>query len=100
MKGVLEKGDLNRFGELLDMGWKFKKEFSPLITNQRIDEIYKAALSAGAMGGKISGAGGGGYMFFYCEPNKEHRVVEKLKSLGLEPCGIKFDFRGLRTWKI
>jgi len=97
---ALEKGDLEEFASLLDEAWKSKKKFSPLITNSKIDGIYEAAKKAGALGGKISGAGGGGHMFFYCEANKEHKVAEKMRSLGLVPEGVKFDFEGLRTWEI
>ncbi len=100
IRKALESGDLNEFGRLLDEGWKLKKKFSPLISNSGIDRIYEAALSSGAMGGKISGAGGGGFMFFYCEPNKEHRVAERLRAMELDPKWVKFDFGGLKTWTV
>lgn len=82
MKEALLKGKLDEIGKILDYGWEFKKQMAPGITNINLDKLYDAALSSGATGGKISGAGGGGYMFFYCPGNARYRVIETLKQFG------------------
>ena len=99
MRYALMKGDLTGFGELLDKGWTLKKKFSPLITTPYIDHIYDIAKRNGAIGGKITGAGGGGFMIFYCEPNREHTVMEKLEKIGAKPLTFTFDMEGLQTWE-
>src|SRR5262249_191529 len=66
MKNFLLQHKLREFGEALHEAWEFKKKISPQISNQGIDDIYAAARKAGAVGGKLSGAGGGGFMMFYC----------------------------------
>ena len=95
---ALLNGNLNRFGELLHRAWESKKKFSPLITNKDIDRIYTLARENGALGGKISGAGGGGHMILYCESGREMAVKKKLMDLGLHIVGFNFDFNGLETW--
>jgi D-glycero-alpha-D-manno-heptose-7-phosphate kinase len=82
MKETLLKGNLDEIGKILDFGWKYKKQMALGITNPEIDKIYAAAMQNGATGGKISGAGGGGYMFFYCPGNARYRVIEALKKFG------------------
>ena len=99
MRSALKRGDLEEFGKLLNRGWEEKKKYSPHISNPHIDNIYEAAVAAGAAGGKITGTGGGGYMVFYCHPDKEAFVREKLESLGVKSVSFSFDFRGLETWK-
>ena len=96
---VLMRGDLLRFGELLHEAWESKKRHSALVSDKYINDVYDLALKNGAIGGKISGAGAGGFMFFYCEPNKEHRVISALQSAGLAPMSFTFDFEGLQTWE-
>jgi len=71
MKEAILTGRLNEIGEILDFGWKYKKQMAEGITNPLIDEIYETAKKAGATGGKISGAGGGGFMMLYCPVNNE-----------------------------
>ncbi len=100
MKGCLKKGDLEQFGELLARGWAEKKKYSPHISNPFIDRLYSGAISAGAIGGKITGAGGGGYMVFYCHADREIMVKEKLESLGAKAVPFSFDFSGLQTWEV
>lgn len=97
---ALLRGDLNGFGNLLDIAWNAKKQQSTLITNRRIDDIYDFAKKHGALGGKITGAGGGGFMMFYCNGNKEHIVAEKLREIGLQPLTFTFDHDGLQTWDV
>jgi D-glycero-alpha-D-manno-heptose-7-phosphate kinase len=98
MKEALLKGKLNEFGEILDFGFQQKRRMANNISNSRIEEIYEAAKKAGATGGKISGAGGGGFMIFYCPGNSHHAVVEQLKKFGGEVKNYTFTKYGLTTW--
>jgi len=100
MKEVLLKGELDSIGELLDLSWKYKKQMAGGITNPYIDKIYETALSAGATGGKISGAGGGGYMFFYCPRNTRYNVIRALEQFGGHEQKYEFTKRGLETWTV
>jgi D-glycero-alpha-D-manno-heptose-7-phosphate kinase len=98
MKEALLKGKLNEFGEILDFGFLQKRRMAHNISNSRIEEIYEAAKKAGATGGKISGAGGGGFMTFYCPGNSRHAVIEALKTFGGEVKNYTFTKYGLTTW--
>ena len=100
MKETLLKGDLDRIGILLNDSWIAKKAMAKGITNTLIDEIYQTAVNAGATGGKISGAGGGGFMFFYCPGNTRHKVVEALNKFGGQAKRYQFTKKGLETWSI
>lgn len=82
---------LNEFGELLNYTWELKKTLSSKVSNLEIDEMYKKALDAGAIGGKLLGAGGGGFMAFYVEKNKQHKVIEALKEYLHIPFNFDFD---------
>jgi len=73
--------DLTDFGKLLHENWMIKRKLTSKITNSAIDKIYKKAMNEGALGGKILGAGGGGFILFFVEPKKQKRVMEKLKDL-------------------
>ena len=86
---------LDDFGKLLDKSWKNKKSLSKLITNNIIDEIYSAAIKAGAIGGKILGAGGGGFVIFYVKPEDQINVAKTLKNLTLVP--FKFENSGSKV---
>lgn len=98
MKEALLKGKLNEFGDILDFGFQQKRRMAHNISNSRIEEIYEAAKKAGATGGKISGAGGGGFMIFYCPANTHHAVIEELKKFGGEVKNYTFTKYGLTTW--
>lgn len=100
MKEALLKSDLNEIGPILDFGWKNKKQMADGITNPRIDEIYRSVMKAGSTGGKVSGAGGGGFMFFYCPRNTRHKVLETLHSFGGEVKDFSFSKSGLTSWKV
>ena len=97
MKEALLGGDLDEIGRILDFGWNFKKQMASGITNTKIDSIYSAAIVNGATGGKISGAGGGGYMFFYCPGNTRFKVIEALKKFGGHIERYSFSSQGLTT---
>ncbi len=98
MKETLLRGNIDAIGEILDFGWRFKKQMAKGITNPMIDELYEAAIKAGASGGKISGAGGGGFMFFYCPNNSRDKVIKALKAFGGDVKRYEFTTRGLSTW--
>jgi D-glycero-alpha-D-manno-heptose-7-phosphate kinase len=100
MKEALLKGELNQIGEILDFGWRNKKKMAEGISNPWIDEVYEAALNSGATGGKVSGAGGGGFMFFYCPGNSRHKVIKTLESFGGQVKRYEFTNRGLNSWII
>ena len=84
MKEALLRGKVHDIGAILDYGFKFKKQMAAGISNERMDRIYEIALAAGATGGKISGAGGGGFMMFYCPANTRYKVQDALKGFGGE----------------
>ena len=92
------KGELDRIGDILDFGWKFKKQTASGVTSPVIDEIYEAALRAGATGGKISGAGGGGFMMFYCPGVSRYAVIDVLKSFGGDTHDVEFVKLGVTSW--
>lgn len=98
MKEALLRGNLDKIGEILDFGWKFKKQMADEISNPLLDEIYNTARANGATGGKISGAGGGGFMIFYCPGDNRSRVIEALKPFGGESHRYEFTAHGLTTW--
>lgn len=90
------KGDLHRFGELLDVHWQSKKRLAEGVSNPQIDAWYELAKQNGAIGGKISGAGGGGFLMLYCEENKT-RLREVMRAAGLRDLKFRFDFEGSKV---
>lgn len=80
---------LDQFGSLLHEGWKLKRSLTPKISSERIDEIYEAAREAGAIGGKLLGAGGGGFMLIFARPEDHPRIKEKLSDLLCVPFGFE-----------
>jgi D-glycero-alpha-D-manno-heptose-7-phosphate kinase len=100
MKDALLRRRLTEFGELLGTAWEYKKQMSPRITTGFIDEAYAAARQAGAIGGKVTGAGGGGYMLFFCPFHRKHRVAEALIKQGGTVTEFEFTHQGLTTWSI
>jgi D-glycero-alpha-D-manno-heptose-7-phosphate kinase len=96
-RALLEAGDFDAFGRLMHEGWTLKKQMASKISNGQIDEIYAAARKAGALGGKITGAGGGGFLLLYCPREKQYDVRDALQPLvelpfHLEPDGSKVIF--------
>jgi len=95
-KKAFEKGNLDLFGELLHEHWCIKKGLSANITDGRIDEIYELGRKNGALGGKIVGAGGGGFLLFYC-PGDKDRLIRAMETVNLKPMWYRFEFEGARV---
>jgi D-glycero-alpha-D-manno-heptose-7-phosphate kinase len=100
MKNALLRGQLTEFGALLHNAWENKKRMAQQISTPFIDELYDTARKNGALGGKVSGAGGGGFMFFYCPFDRKHLIAEALEKLGARVVNFNFDFYGLQTWEV
>lgn len=100
MKEALLKGKLNEIGEILDFGFQQKRQMAEGISNPLMEEIYDTARHAGATGGKISGAGGGGFMIFYCPGNTKFKVIKSLENFGGQHRNYQFVEHGLKTWTI
>lgn len=98
MKEALLKGKLNEIGEILDYGFHQKRNMAQNISNSSIETIYDGAKNAGATGGKISGAGGGGFMIFYCPQNTRYKVIDILNSFGGIVRPYSLTQHGLTTW--
>ena len=101
MKESLLKGDIDAIGDILNLGWEEKKKTASRISNPLLEDIYTTALQAGATGGKVSGAGGGGFMFFYC-PNTSRYAVEKALCSKFAGQVKRYEFtqEGLKTWTL
>lgn len=98
MKRELLRGNLNNFGKLLNYGWENKKKMSQKITNPEIDYLYNEAIKSGALGGKLLGAGGGGYLLIYCPYNKKHIIAENLEKAGGQVTDWNFEYKGVQSW--
>jgi D-glycero-alpha-D-manno-heptose-7-phosphate kinase len=97
LRETLERGDLTGFGELLHAGWEQKKKFAPGVSNPAIDEAYETARARGAIGGKIAGAGGGGFLMLYCRAGAQGAVTETLEAQGLRRMDFRFEEGGARV---
>lgn len=97
IKEAIEQEDLDAFGRLLDEHWQNKKRRSGHVNAGRIDEWYEAARAAGALGGKIIGAGGGGFLMVYCPPERKAAVRESMAGAGLREMPYRFDFDGAKV---
>lgn len=95
MIDVLQHGDLDAFGRLLDTCWQEKKRLSSRISSGDINRWYEAAREAGALGGKICGAGGGGFLMLYCPPDVQARIREVFERIGLAEMRVSFDTHGV-----
>jgi len=100
MKEALLQGKLNNIGEILDYGFQQKRLMAANISNQSIENIYDVAKASGATGGKISGAGGGGFMIFYCPNNTRYAVINALNNFGGAIKKYQFTKYGLTTWTV
>ena len=100
MKEALLKGKLHEIGHILYFGFQQKREMAEGISNPLLEEIYESACNAGATGGKISGAGGGGFMIFYCPGTTKYAVTEALRKFGGRHRRYQFVEHGLNSWTI
>jgi len=97
MKSALLMGELRDFGLLLHEGWEIKKRLSSKITSVRINELYETAVRNGAIGGKITGAGGGGFLLLFCQQGHQQKVRDALVAQGAREMGFEFDFQGAQV---
>ncbi len=100
MRDQLLRGRLNDFAISLDKAWQAKRQFSSKISSSKLDNIYKNALKNGAIGGKLLGAGGGGFFLFFVKPEKRFSLTKHLIGAGLNPTNFKFEPEGLQGWKV
>jgi D-glycero-alpha-D-manno-heptose-7-phosphate kinase len=100
MKNELVRGNLDEMGRLLDEGWQFKKHFTEGISNPRIDTLYARAREAGALGGKLLGAGGGGYILLFCDFARKAKVARAVQDAGGGVSDFSLEPNGLQTWSV
>ena len=100
MKNELLRGNLDEMGRLLDEGWQHKKQFTEGISNERIDAFYARAREAGAIGGKLLGAGGGGYILLFCDFARRAQVAKAVSSAGGRVTDFALETEGLQTWSV
>lgn len=92
LKEALNSNNLQKFGDILHQGWLYKRKLASKITNPAIDDYYEKAREAGAIGGKILGSGGGGFLLLYCEPENQKKVRQALSNL--KETSFKFETEG------
>ncbi len=97
MRAALQRGDLRNFGELLHEGWQAKRRVSGKISTARIDQLYALALEHGALGGKITGAGGGGFLLLYSEPQNQQALRAAMSAHGIHEMNFGFDTQGAQA---
>lgn len=97
MRGALENGELHQFGKLLHESWQAKRRVSSRISTPHIDELYTLATRNGALGGKITGAGGGGFLLLYCEPEHQPAVRDAMQAAGIREMTFGFDTHGAQV---
>src|SRR5579864_6374211 len=97
MRSALQQGDIRGLGTLLHEGWQAKRRISTKISTPRIDELYNLARQNGALGGKITGAGGGGFLLLYCEPEFQDHVREAMQGQKAHEMNFGFDMQGAQA---
>ncbi|HEX4958432.1 MAG TPA: dehydrogenase [Lacibacter sp.] len=100
MKEAVLRGELHTIGQILDFGFQQKRKMAANISNTRMDELYNIAIKAGATGGKISGAGGGGFMIFYCPGITRFNVMNELQKMGGRFRNYQFTKQGMTSWTV
>ncbi len=99
IRQALRHGNITEVGKLLGEAWEYKKQFSNKISNPVIDDLYNTAIEAGAVGGKVSGAGGGGFMYFVCDYDKKANVSRALTSKGASVSEFSYEPEGVISWR-
>lgn len=96
----LIRGELRDFGQCLNEAWVLKKQFSRAVSHDRLDAIYAVACAAGALGGKLLGAGGGGFFLFYVQPQHRQAVLRAVRALGCQTQSFRFESSGVTSWRM
>jgi len=97
MREAVENGKLSTFGAMLDEAWQAKKQVSSKISTSHIDQLYRLAREHGALGGKITGAGGGGFLLLYCEPEHQESLRSAMSAAGVNEMAFAFDSQGAQV---
>ncbi len=100
MRNDLLRGRLLQFGLAMDQAWQLKRQLSNKISTPALDNIYAQAKEQGAIGGKLLGAGGGGFFLFYVPPYRKHDLIDYIKAAGLKVRSFRFESQGLQAWKV
>ena len=100
IKNALLRNELGKIGELLHESWENKRKLEKGISNPRIDQLYEVGRRNGAIGGRLLGAGGGGYILFFHSPKKRNQLQSSLKSEGGEIMDFNFEFAGTKIWTV
>lgn len=100
MRNMLLRGQLLQFAHALDQGWQYKKQFSSKITNSDLDSVYDHARKNGALGGKLLGAGGGGFFLFFVPANAKNQLMNAMAGIGKRTVPFRFEQEGLRSWSV
>lgn len=100
MKEALLKGNIRRFAEVLEQGWLSKKRTASGVSNENLERIYQAAMDGGAYSGKVSGAGGGGFMMFVVDPPRRPDVFRALRCQKVQPLAVQFIEQGAIAWRV
>jgi D-glycero-alpha-D-manno-heptose-7-phosphate kinase len=95
----LIRGELLDFGRSLDRGWQLKRSLSASISNPEIDAIYQSAIDSGALGGKLLGAGAGGFFLFFVQPQYRQKVAQRLRDMNCKLSSFRFETEGVTSWR-
>ncbi len=98
MKLALLNGDIRHVADILDHSWKAKKKTAAGISSSKVEELYEAAMGAGAWAGKVSGAGGGGFLMLMTDPENRYRLISELSARGAMASAAKLTFDGAEAW--
>jgi len=99
MKRALLVGDIDAMAQILNASWKAKKATASGVSTDTLDQLFDMAMANGALAGKVSGAGGGGFMFFLVHPENRHRLIRSLDQAGGQASPVKLTHRGCETWR-